>query len=77
MGRTVIEKACAQLLAKKLAHQTKSAAYLIRWARGKFKRLRGQSEGARQWLARVRRAKPMLFPHWRFFNVGSRTSEAV
>src|SRR5271168_2901783 len=52
-------------------------AYLIRWARWKFKRLRGRSKGARQWLARVRRAKPTLFPHWRFFNVGSRTSEAV
>jgi len=52
-------------------------AYLIRWARWKFKRLRGQSKGARDWLARVRRANPTLFPHWRFFNVGSRTSEAV
>ena len=52
-------------------------AYLIRWARRKFKRLRGRSRGARQWLARVRRARPTLFPHWRFFNVGCRTSEAV
>ena len=52
-------------------------AYLVRWACWKFKRLRGQSRGARDWLARVRRANPTLFPHWRFFNVGSRTSEAV
>jgi RNA-directed DNA polymerase len=52
-------------------------AYLIRWARRKFKRLRGRSKGARQWLARVRRANPALFSHWRFFNVASRTSEAV
>ena len=52
-------------------------AYLIRWARRKFKRLRGRSKGARQWLARVRRANPTLFSYWRFFNVGSRTSEAV
>ena len=34
-------------------------------------------KGAREWLARVRRANPTLFSHWRFFNVGSRTSEAV
>lgn len=52
-------------------------AYLIRWARRKFKRLRGRSRGAKQWLARVRRARPTLFPHWRVFNVGGRTSEAV
>ena len=50
-------------------------AYLIRWARGKFKGLR--AKGVRQWLAQVRHAKPTLVPHWRFFNVGSRTSEAV
>jgi RNA-directed DNA polymerase len=52
-------------------------AYLIRWARWKFKRLRRRNRGAWQWLARVRRAHPTLFSHWRFFNVGSRTSEAV
>ena len=52
-------------------------AYLIRWARRKFKRLRGRPKGARDWLARIRRASPTLFPHWRFFNVGGRTSEAV
>ena len=52
-------------------------AYLARWARLKFKRLRGQTNGARRWLARVRRANPALFSHWLFFNVGSRTSEAV
>jgi len=51
--------------------------YLIRWARWKFKRLRGRPKGAREWLVRVRRANPTLFSHWRFFNVGSRTSEAV
>lgn len=52
-------------------------AYLIRWVRRKFKRLRGRTKGARQWLARVRRANPTLFSYWRFFNVGCRTSEAV
>ena len=41
------------------------------------KRLRGRPKGARDWLVRVRRANPTLFSHWRFFNVGSRTSEAV
>jgi len=51
--------------------------YLVRWARWKFKRLRGRPKGAREWLVRVRRANPTLFSHWRFFNVGSRTSEAV
>ena len=51
--------------------------YLARWARWKFKRLRGQTNGARRWLARVRRANPTLFSHWLYFNVGSRTSEAV
>lgn len=45
-------------------------AYLIRWARRKFKRLRGRPKGARQWLARVRRANPTLFSYWRFFHVG-------
>src|ERR1700690_2976001 len=52
-------------------------AYLIRWARRKFKRLRGRSRGTKQWLARVRRVRPTLFPHWQVFNVGGRTSEAV
>jgi RNA-directed DNA polymerase len=52
-------------------------AYLIRWARWKFKRLRGRPKGAREWLVRVRRANPALFAHWQFYNVGSRTSGAV
>ena len=51
--------------------------YLIRWARWKFKRLRGRPRGAREWLVRVRRVDPKLFAHWRFFNGGGRTSEAV
>jgi group II intron reverse transcriptase/maturase len=51
--------------------------YLVRWARWKFKRLRGRHRGAWQWLTRVRRANPTLFSHWRFLYVGSRTSEAV
>jgi len=51
--------------------------YLVRWARWKFKRLRRRHWGAREWLARVRRANPTLFSHWRFLYVESRTSEAV
>src|SRR5262249_60177535 len=52
-------------------------SYLIRWARWKFKRLRGRPKGARDWLMRVRRVDPKLFAHWLFYNVGGRTSEAV
>ena len=51
--------------------------YLVRWARRKYKRLRERPKGTRDWLARVRRANPNLFAHWRFVNVGGRTSEAV
>jgi RNA-directed DNA polymerase len=38
--------------------------HLVRWARRKFKRLRHQPKGARQWLARVIGSTPMLFAHW-------------
>jgi RNA-directed DNA polymerase len=51
--------------------------YLVRWARRKYKRLRERPKGTRDWLARVHRANPTLFAHWRFVNVGGRTSEAV
>jgi hypothetical protein len=40
--------------------------FLIRWARNKFKRLRLQPRGAREWFARVVRGKPSLFAHWDF-----------
>jgi hypothetical protein len=36
-------------------------AYVIRWARRKFKRLRHQTKGARDWFHRRGRAKPTLF----------------
>ena len=52
-------------------------AYLMRWARRKFKRLRRRSKGVRDWLARVRRANPTLFAHWRLMFIGGRTSGAV
>ncbi len=52
-------------------------AYVIRWARRKFKRLRRQTKGARDWLARMRCANPILFAHWRFWHGNGRTSGAV
>ena len=44
-------------------------AVLVRWACDKFKRLRRKPRRARDWLARVRRASPNLFAHWRFVHV--------
>jgi group II intron reverse transcriptase/maturase len=41
-------------------------AFLIRWTRNKFKRLRRRPKGTREWLAQVIRANPHLFAHWRF-----------
>src|SRR3954447_1327256 len=52
-------------------------AFLIRWARNKFKRLHQRPKGARDWLARVIRANPHLFAHWRFLHGNGRTSGAV
>jgi RNA-directed DNA polymerase len=52
-------------------------AYVIRWARRKYKRLRRQPKGAREWLARVRRASPNLFAHWYLCHGNGRTSGAV
>ena len=39
--------------------------YLVRWARGKYKRLRHHKRRARQFLATVARRDPDLFAHWR------------
>ena len=39
-------------------------AFLIRWARRKFKRFRQRPKGARNWLARIIRTSPGLFAHW-------------
>jgi hypothetical protein len=36
-------------------------AYVIKWARRKFKRLRHQTKGARDWLDRFRRAESEAF----------------
>jgi RNA-directed DNA polymerase len=51
--------------------------YLIRWARRKFKRLRHNAEGAREWLERLRRANPALLAPWQLWNGNGRTSGAV
>jgi group II intron reverse transcriptase/maturase len=56
---------------------TRIDAYVIRWARRKYKWSRGQMIGARKWLARVRRASPTLFAHWRLCQGNGRTLGAV
>ena len=38
----------------------------VRWARRKFKRLRGHLTKAVYWLGRVAKRQPGLFPHWQF-----------
>ena len=52
-------------------------AYVIRWARRKFKRMRHQTKGARDWFDRLRRANPTLFAHWPLCHGNGRTSGAV
>lgn len=39
-------------------------AYLIRWAMGKYKRLRGRKRRASAWLERIRKECCNLFVHW-------------
>jgi RNA-directed DNA polymerase len=52
-------------------------AYVIRWARRKFKRLRHRTKGGRDWFDRFRRANPHLFAHWVLCHGNGRTSGAV
>ena len=52
-------------------------AYVIRWARRKFKRMVHQTKGARDWFDRLRRATPTLFAHWPLCHGNGRTSGAV
>jgi RNA-directed DNA polymerase len=52
-------------------------AYVIRWARRKFKRMRHRTKGARDWFDRFRRANPHLFAHWVLCHGRGRTSGAV
>jgi RNA-directed DNA polymerase len=56
---------------------TRIDAYIVRWARRKFKRLRRQPKGAKAWFTRVRRATPTLFAHWPLCYGNGRTSGAV
>jgi len=51
--------------------------YVIRWACRKFKRFRHNTEGARDWLARLRRTNPALLAHWQLWHGNGRTSGAV
>ena len=39
-------------------------AYLVRWAMGKYKRLRGRKRRASAWLERIRLDWRNLFVHW-------------
>jgi RNA-directed DNA polymerase len=52
-------------------------AFLVRWARRKFKRLRWRPRGARDWLLRVIRTSPGLFAHWKLLYGGGRALGAV
>ena len=52
-------------------------AYVIRWARRKYKRMRHQTKGGRDWFDRLRRATPTLFAHWPLCHGNGRTSGAV
>ena len=52
-------------------------AYVIRWVRRKFKRMRHQTKGARDWFDRVRRANATLFAHWTLCHGNGRISGAV
>jgi RNA-directed DNA polymerase len=38
--------------------------YLVRWAMGKYKRLRGHQYRASAWVAGIRSRDPQLFAHW-------------
>ena len=52
-------------------------AYVIRWARRKYKRMVHQTKGGRDWFDRIRRKTPKLFAHWPLCHGNGRTSGAV
>jgi RNA-directed DNA polymerase len=52
-------------------------AYVIRWSRRKFKRMRRRTKGARDWFERFRQENPRLFAHWVLCYGNGRTSGAV
>ena len=39
--------------------------HLVRWAQRKYKKLRMHRARAWEWLTRLQRRAPKLFPHWR------------
>lgn len=39
---------------------------LVKWATCKYKRFRGHSKKAREWLQEVAKREPNMFPHWTF-----------
>ena len=51
--------------------------YVIRWARRKFKRLRHQTKGARDWFAQLLCANRNLFAHWQLCHGNGRATGAV
>jgi RNA-directed DNA polymerase len=52
-------------------------AFLLKWARRKFKRFRYAPRRARNWLARVIRTSPDRFAHWTLLRGGGRAPGAV
>lgn len=52
-------------------------AYVIRWARRKYKRMVHQTKGGREWFDRLRRKTPKLFAHWPLCHGNGRASGAV
>jgi group II intron reverse transcriptase/maturase len=52
-------------------------AYVIRWARRKYKRMVHQTKGGRDWFDRLRRKTPRLFAHWSLCYGNGRASGAV
>ena len=52
-------------------------AYVIRWARRKYKRMARRPKGAKDWFTRLRRLNPKLFAHWSLCHGDGRTSGAV
>ena len=47
---------------------------LSRWARHKYRRLRGHKRRSWNWLTRIRRSCPGLFVHWQVLYTGYRTA---
>jgi RNA-directed DNA polymerase len=52
-------------------------AFVIRWARRKFKSLRRLTKGARDWFDRLRRSTPRLVAHWQLCYGNGRTIGAA